>query len=81
MGATPSIFEPGPTLEEREKIWIEAMKAKGHTPILDEDGEVDMRVLDDDENFHNGPGCATCRECWCWLCLKPDKIPSCKTQS
>lgn len=55
--------------------WIEAMKAKGHLPVLDEDGNLDTLVLDID--FHNGPGCQLCGESWCHHCLDPEDIPQC----
>ena len=56
--------------------WIAALKAKGHTPILDEDGDLDMWVCD--YGIHNGPGCDTCGETWCQHCNRPADIGPCE---
>lgn len=55
--------------------WITAMKAKGHSPILDEDGELDCWVMEFD--IHNGPGCSICGDSWCEHCTKPEEIGAC----
>lgn len=54
--------------------WIEAMRAKGHSPCM-EDGRVDIFVMD--SGFHNGPGCITCGESWCMHCTAPENIEPC----
>ena len=58
-----------------EEKWLEAMKAKGHMPKLDDDGGLDLFVLDVD--FHNGPGCTICFWNCCMNCEGVDDIPEC----
>lgn len=58
-----------------EDGWIEAMKAKGHSPILTNDGSLDVFVCDHD--YHNGPGCSICHWSCCWNCDSPADIPEC----
>ncbi len=54
-----------------------AMKAKGHSPKLDEAGEIDLFVYYDYDNMHNGPGCFRCG----WSCSQHSvyetDIPQC----
>lgn len=63
-------------MADQEDPWITAMKAKGHVPRLNEDGDgVDIFVTD--SGYHNGPGCSICDETWCMHCTNPDKIEPC----
>lgn len=54
--------------------WFDAMVAKGHTPIVDEDG-LNLFVLDED--IHNGPGCNVCHISFCMHCRGIKDIPEC----
>jgi len=56
-------------------MWYEAMKLKGHMPIMDEDGDLDCWVTNYD--IHNGPGCAVCGWTCCEHCDSIDDIPEC----
>jgi len=51
----------------------EALEAAGHKLRHDEDGEVDIFVMD--VGYCNGPGCELCGESWCHHCQ--DKIKPC----
>jgi hypothetical protein len=42
------------------------LEAAGHKLIRDDDGYIDIFVLD--EGYHNGPGCELCGESWCHHC-------------
>jgi hypothetical protein len=55
--------------------WIEAMKAKGHTPRMTEDGYLDIFFCD--SGFHNGPGCDSCHWSCCHHCDGIEDIPQC----
>lgn len=57
-----------------QQKWTEAIKAKGHTPVMD-DGELEYFVMD--AGFHNGPGCQTCGWSCCWHCDGIEDIPEC----
>ena len=59
----------------KKKSWADALEANGHTPALDEDGELDAFCLGNDP--HNGPGCSTCGFKMCWHCHGMDFIPIC----
>lgn len=59
--------------EEKLK-WLDAMKSKGHVPIMD-NGELDMFVCD--SGYHNGPGCETCHWSTCHHCDGIEDIPEC----
>ena len=60
-----------------EGKWTAALKAKGHTPVLDEDGKIDWFVCDG--GYHNGPGCSVCLKSWCEHCTQdPDTIGECE---
>jgi hypothetical protein len=59
----------------QQEEWIEAMKAKGHSPKMNEDGSLDIFAHDADT--HNGPGCTACGWRCCWHCDKPKDIPAC----
>jgi hypothetical protein len=59
----------------KDQEWIDAMRARGHTPCLDDDGDLDRFAMDRDH--HNGPGCDTCHTSWCWHCDTPDEIDEC----
>lgn len=55
--------------------YAEAMIAAGHSPHLDEDGEIDMFYMSYD--IHNGPQCILCHRSWCEHCTKPENIEPC----
>lgn len=60
--------------------WIEAMKAKGHVPVMrDEEygGGLDIFVMD--AGYHNGPGCSSCGMSWCHHCDGPSTIEACSS--
>lgn len=63
------------TRDQEDRMWLEAMKAKGHMPIVDEDGDLDIFALEADT--HNGPGCAACGWSCCMYCTKVEDIPAC----
>jgi hypothetical protein len=52
-----------------EEIYA-ALEKAGHKLVRREDGSVNEWVLDDDNNFHNGPGCELCGQSWCQHCLR-----------
>ncbi len=56
--------------DQTKQLWQKALVAAGHTPKLDEDGELDMFTLDYDH--HNGPGCTACGQTWCEHCRNPE---------
>lgn len=58
-----------------EQKWDEALKAAGHTPVLNEDGRTDFIAYAPDG--HNGPRCTVCDEHWCMWCTPADKIKPC----
>lgn len=61
--------------EEREE-WYEAMKLRGHAPILDEDyGGLSIYVMD--AGYHHGPGCSVCNWSCCMHCTDITTIPEC----
>lgn len=53
------------------------MEAKGHTPVVNEDGELNLFVFS--TGLHNGPGCATCGWSCCWHCDGTNAITKCPT--
>lgn len=55
----------------------EALEAAGHKLRRNDNGEVDVWVMEED--FHNGPGCELCGESWCHHC-KPKARPCRKPQ-
>ncbi|MDH7796381.1 MULTISPECIES: hypothetical protein [unclassified Beijerinckia] len=57
-----------------DENWFDAMKARGHTPRMD-DGEIDMFFRS--AGYHNGPGCETCGWSCCCHCEDVDEIPQC----
>ncbi len=63
--------------EEKAKddLWREAMIAKNHTPMFDEDGE--LHIGDGYDN-HAGPGCTRCYWSACWYCKTIEDIPLCQ---
>jgi len=63
------------SLEEYWNRFIEIMREKGHTPTVDEDGNVNMFVTD--FGYHNGHGCSTCGWTTCIHCDGIEKIPEC----
>ncbi len=63
------------TYEEVKNIWKKAMTKKGHTPQLDEDGEIDLFAYSPDG--HNGPRCTTCKWSCCRHCESVENIPKC----
>ena len=66
-------------MSRKSDDWKLAMEEKGHTPVVDEDGHLDMFVYDHEP--HNGPGCSTCgwRCCWFDNCTSIADIPVCKS--
>lgn len=62
-------------IRNRQADWFDALVAKGHTPITNEAGGLDIFVCD--VGKHNGPGCQTCDWSDCWHCLKVADIPEC----
>lgn len=67
----------GGSMDENERKWHEAMKAKGHMPKMTSDGDLDGFVCD--WGNHNGPGCLVCGWSCCWHCCDYDtnEIPDC----
>lgn len=63
------------TMDAEDASWFEAMKAKGHMPILEENGNLDVFVLEYDH--HNGPGCSACGWSCCHHCDSIESIPEC----
>ncbi len=56
--------------------WEVKFKEMGHKPVLTEDGEIDIFVLDIDG--HNGPGCTKCGYSFCHHCNPfGENIPVC----
>lgn len=49
------------------------LEAAGHVLIRDEDGDVNIFVMD--HGYHNGPGCELCGESWCHHC--EDEVKPC----
>lgn len=62
-------------LTEEKERWMEAMKAKGHVPVVEDDGSLDMFVCDG--GYHNGPGCSSCGWSTCHHCERIEDIPEC----
>lgn len=58
-----------------EELWLEALEANGHSPVLNEDGELDIFAYSDD--YHNGPRCSSCCQVWCKHCTPPVAISYC----
>ncbi|MGX1741605.1 hypothetical protein ACWIEX_08625 [Bosea sp. NPDC055353] len=61
--------------KSEETEWFDALKAKGHMPVVGEDGELDYFVYD--RGHHNGPGCRACGWSCCWHCKTTEDIPEC----
>ena len=61
--------------DSEDRSWREAMKLKGHMPILDEDGDLDVFHVSFD--IHNGPGCSACGWGDCMHCTRVEDIPEC----
>ena len=66
--------------------WLDALKAKGHTPQEGEffgegpDTRTEAERLDSwvvNHGHCNGPGCSTCGWGTCWNCHDIDVIPEC----
>ena len=68
-------------MDKEDQTWYEALKAKGHMPIMvDYDDEGDPPRLDVfvcDSGYHNGPGCEACRWSCCMHCKGIKSIPEC----
>lgn len=62
-------------IERERKEWFDAMKAKGHSPVLDEDGDIDLLVAG--AGYCNGPKCWVCGWFTCVHCENTDNIPPC----
>lgn len=63
--------------DDNRAAWEAAMKAKGHTPIYDDDLDGILHVFVTDHGFHNGPGCSSCGWTCCMHCRSPEDIPQC----
>jgi hypothetical protein len=59
----------------KEREYDIALKAAGHVPVLNEDGQTDFVAYAPDG--HNGPRCSVCGDDWCMWCTPPDKIAPC----
>jgi hypothetical protein len=66
---------PLPDGVEKPSPFVVAALAKGHDLKRDEDGDVDIFVVD--VGYHNGPGCIACGWDACMHCDGIDKIPEC----
>lgn len=55
--------------------WMKAMTDKGHSPYLNEDGQLDTWRVNED--IHNGPECMTCHFSFCMHCRSIKDIPEC----
>lgn len=65
-------------MDYREKF-IKKCEAAGHKLKLDDDGNVDMTIMD--YAHHNGPGCELCNDSWCMHCMENSPIPNCKAKT
>ena len=60
-------------MRRTESEWMAAMKAKGHTPRMNEDG-----TLDHFWSGHcDGPVCEACYDSWCVNCCDIGDIEEC----
>ncbi len=59
--------------------WID--NPNGHVWRKDEDGNVDLYFLDNEEDFHNGPGCIHCGYCFCEHCIKEGQLKPCSEKN
>ncbi|TDW20457.1 hypothetical protein EV128_12587 [Rhizobium azibense] len=58
-------------MKTKEQTWFDAMVEKGHDPILDEDGVIDLyagEVDDPEEIPHYSPRCKLCYFFVCTFC-------------
>ena len=55
--------------------YIQAIQSAGHLLKRDDDGDIDMFAMS--YEFHNGPVCELCHDCWCVHCR--DAIYPCNT--
>ncbi len=64
-------------MDDKDKIWYDALVKKGHTPFMTSRGDLDMFLYED--GIHNGPGCTKCLWSFCieHHCDNIDKIPVC----
>lgn len=55
--------------------WILVMRERGHTPVVDDDGSLNIWV--EEYDTHNGPGCSVCGWKTCWHCTPnpEDAVP------
>jgi len=65
------------TTKDRRK-WLEAMRRRGHKPVLDEDGNLD--IFANVSYGHNGPACSVCGWKTCWHCTDVKAIPTCEAR-
>lgn len=56
--------------------WEQAMRKKGHVPVMGKDNRLDHMVLS--SRTHNGPGCSVCGQTWCWHCVTELSIQRCQ---
>lgn len=62
--------------DKESKAWLGALVANGHTPVMTEEGYLDVWVMN--VGFHNGPGCSKCGMSWCEHCDGPEVVGHCK---
>jgi hypothetical protein len=63
-----------------DRDWHDAMKAKGHSPIMIDYGNGEGSVINMmavEYDHHNGPACAICSWGCCEHCETIDDIPEC----
>lgn len=62
-------------MKEIDYRWYVALVDRGHTPVLDHNGDLETCVLAHD--IHNGPGCSTCGWSACMHCGSIEGVPLC----
>ncbi len=64
------------SLSDKRAAWRAAIESKGHVPVINDDGDLDIGVVDFGD--HNGPGCSACGWDVCWHCHADiNDIPVC----
>lgn len=58
---------------DENKSYEPLLEEAGHVLKRDEDGDIDLFVMD--AGYHNGPGCVNCHDSWCHHCC--DEIEPC----
>lgn len=64
-------------LNDKKKLWYDAMIGAGHVPIMEENNSDELDIFVNCVGFHNGPGCSKCKWECCWHCIKIEDIPKC----